>query len=198
MRQWNGARQSRFGGVGGLGLSAVSAARNLLAATVIAVDINDEKLELAAVMGADQTINALTDDPVERIHALTKSAAGAPGVDIAFDFTGRADNLARTIASVRPGVPGGNRGGRAVLVGAPRVPLELATPEILHKERQLIGSLGGSSIPDRDFPIFVDWYRSGSLDLDSLITDRYPLDRVNDAVADLRAGKVLGRAIFEF
>jgi S-(hydroxymethyl)glutathione dehydrogenase/alcohol dehydrogenase len=70
--------------------------------------------------------------------------------------------------------------------------------EIQLGQKRLVGCLGGGCVPDRDFPTFVDWCRNGRLDLAALVTDRYPLEGVNDAVADLRAGRIRGRAILEF
>ena len=61
-----------------------------------------------------------------------------------------------------------------------------------------IGSLGGSCTPDTDFPLFVGWYTSGRLDLDGLVTARYRLDDINQACADLQAGRIAGRAILDF
>ena len=58
--------------------------------------------------------------------------------------------------------------------------------------------IGGSSVPDHDFPQFVRWYKEGILDLDALVTKRWTLDQINEGVADLRAGNVFGRAIIEF
>jgi Zn-dependent alcohol dehydrogenase len=65
-------------------------------------------------------------------------------------------------------------------------------------EKKYIGSMGGSCHPDRDFPIFLDWYKKGQLDLNALVTQRFTLDQINEAVAALDAGRIQGRAILEF
>ena len=69
--------------------------------------------------------------------------------------------------------------------------------EMVNGQKRLTGCMGGNSVPDRDFRTFVDWYQTGRLDLAALVTDRYPLDRANEAVEDLRAGRILGRAVIE-
>jgi S-(hydroxymethyl)glutathione dehydrogenase / alcohol dehydrogenase len=183
-------------GVGGVGLVAVAAARILGASPVIAVDIDDTKLELAKHMGADHLINASAVDPVDAIRSVT-SGGGVEGVDYSLDCTGRSENLAKSLAAVRPGVPGGNTGGSAVLVGVIRGTLEVAGMELLNGQKHLSGCLGGACVPDRDFATFVDWFRSDQLDLDALVTDRYPLEQVNEAVDDLRNGRIVGRAVIQ-
>jgi S-(hydroxymethyl)glutathione dehydrogenase / alcohol dehydrogenase len=181
-------------GVGGVGLAAVASAHALGASPVIAVDINDEKLDVARAMGADQLVNALSVDAAVEVRALTKEGSG---VDYSFDCTGRGDNVQKSLAAVRPGVPGRNRGGTLVLVGAPRAPFEFNGMELLAGQKGMLGTLGGDCLPERDFPVFAQWFRAGQLDLDALVTNRYSLDQVNHAVDDLRTGKVLGRAIVE-
>ena len=181
-------------GAGGVGLCAVAAARNAGASTVIAVDVSDAKLELARRLGADQLINASGGDPVARVRELTSQAGG---VDVAIDCTGRAECVRQILAAARPGVPGGAPGGTALLVGAVRNPFELDAMSMLAQEKRLIGTYGGGCVPERDFPTFIEWFLGGALDLDALVTDRYSLGEVNDAVGDLRAGNVRGRAIIE-
>jgi Zn-dependent alcohol dehydrogenase len=70
--------------------------------------------------------------------------------------------------------------------------------DLLHGQKRVLSSLGGNCSPERDFPTFVQWYASGEFKLDKLVTDRYSLDQVNEAVADLRAGRVRGRAVLMF
>jgi S-(hydroxymethyl)glutathione dehydrogenase / alcohol dehydrogenase len=185
-------------GAGGVGLSAIAAARNLGADPVIAVDVDDSKLQLAREFGAGQLVNAAKVDPVARIRELTRSDAGYEGADFVFECTGRPECVRLSVAAARGGIPGLEHGGSAVVVGAPQRPIELDGLEILLGQKRLVGCLGGGCVPDRDFPTFVEWCRSGRLDLPALVTDRYPLEGVNDAVADLRAGRIRGRAILEF
>jgi Zn-dependent alcohol dehydrogenase len=185
-------------GAGGVGLSAVAAARNLGAHPVIAVDVDDTKLRLAREFGAGELVNAAKVDPVARVRELTRSDRGFEGADYVFECTGRPECVRLSVAAARGGIPGLEHGGSAVVVGAPQRPVELDGMDILYGQKRLVGCLGGGCVPDRDFPTFVDWTRDGRLDLDALVTDRYPLDGVNDAVADLRAGRIRGRAILEF
>jgi Zn-dependent alcohol dehydrogenase len=184
-------------GVGGIGQAAVAAARNVGASPVIAVDINDAKLKLAMQMGAGQVMNASEVDAVAEIRSLTRTPDGTVGVDYSVDCTGRADNVVKSVASLRPGVPGRRLGGTAVLVGAIRTLFELSGMEMVNGQKRLAGCMGGNSFPDQDFRTFVDWYLTGRLDLAALVTDRYPLDRVNEAVDDLGGGRIVGRAVIE-
>ena len=92
---------------------------------------------------------------------------------------------------------GHSTGGTAVLVGVPQTPVELDARDLLVGEKKYIGSIGGSCRPDRDFPMFLRWYLEGDLDLNALVTERYPLDAINDATDALQAGKIAGRSILE-
>jgi S-(hydroxymethyl)glutathione dehydrogenase / alcohol dehydrogenase len=184
-------------GVGGIGLSAVAAARNVGASPVIAVDISDVKLQLAAKMGADKLVNAAEVDPVAEIRRLT-ARGGVEGADYSVDCTGLAVNLAKSLAAARPGVLGVRTGGSAILVGAIRTSFELPGMELINGQKRLIGCFGGECHPDRDFPVFLDWFSQGTLDLGALVTDRYSLDEISQGVEDLRNGRVVGRAIVEF
>ena len=84
-----------------------------------------------------------------------------------------------------------------MLVGVPQTPVELDARDMLIAEKKYIGSIGGSCRPDRDFPMFLRWYHEGELDLDALVTARYPLDAINEATDVLAAGGISGRAILE-
>ncbi|MEN2738378.1 zinc-binding dehydrogenase [Microbacterium sp. X-17] len=184
-------------GVGGVGLVSVAAARRAGASVVIAIDVADEKLALAARMGATHLINVREEDPVARVREIAGVDETERGVDVSIDCTGRADNIAKSLAAARSGRPGSHQGGSVVIVSVIRGPIEIPGHELLNGQKRIIGCLGGSAVPDRDFAQFVDWYLAGELDLDALITDRYSLSDVNRAVEDLRAGKVLGRAVLE-
>ncbi|WP_328469011.1 zinc-binding dehydrogenase [Actinoplanes sp. NBC_00393] len=185
-------------GTGGVGLCAVAAASILGAHPVIAVDIDDDKLKLARRFGATDVVNAATGDPVEAIRALTTNLDGTRGVDVALDCTGRGANIPISLAAVRPGIRGaGIRGGADILVGIPRTPFQLDSFDLLNGEKSLVGCVGGSCDPVRDFPTFTAWTADGRFDPSALVTDRYPLDQLNTAVDDLHAGRVGGRAVVE-
>jgi Zn-dependent alcohol dehydrogenase len=192
-------------GVGGVGLSAVVGARVAGANPIIAVDLDDEKLEFARRFGATHGINAGREDPVQAIHALTERGSQftifqtpVSGVDFAFDCIGVKTTMEQVVPACRSGHFGARDGGTAVLVGVPTTTVELNAIDVLVNEKHFIGSIGGSCAPDRDFPRFLEWHDNGELDLDALVTQRYRLDQINEATAALAAGRIAGRAILEF
>lgn len=185
-------------GTGGVGLCAVAGAAIRGASRIVAVDVDDTKLKLAQEFGATDTVNARHTDPVEAIRELTGHDDGTRGVDYAFDCTGIGENLRTSLAAVRPGIRGsGIRGGAAILVGIPRVPFELDSMDLLNGEKSLLGCVGGSCDPVRDFATFAEWTRDGRFDPSALVTDRYPFEDINDAVQALHHGQVRGRAVVE-
>jgi Zn-dependent alcohol dehydrogenase len=192
-------------GVGGVGLSAVVAAKELGANPIIAVDLDDVKLDFARRFGATHSVNGKNGDAVEQVRALTDGAyeglgfRGLPinGVDFAFDCIGHRSTMEQILAVARPGRFGVERGGTAVLVGVPTTPMDLNVTELLMTEKSYIGSIGGSCKPDRDFPMFVQWHADGRLPLDEMVTERFALDDVNVACDALASGKISGRAIFD-
>ncbi|MEX2080221.1 MAG: zinc-binding dehydrogenase [Dehalococcoidia bacterium] len=192
-------------GVGGVGLSALTAAAVIGADPIIAVDLDEAKLAFAKKFGATIGVNASECDPVARIRELTprgeeRDMLGNPvaGVDYAFDCIGLRVTMEQILPAVRPGVLGRSTGGTAVLVGVPQTPVELDARDLLVNEKKYIGSIGGSCRPDRDFPMFIRWYKEGDLDLEALVTARYTIDQINEATDALQSGKISGRAILEF
>ena len=192
-------------GVGGVGLSAIAAAAVVGAYPIIAVDLDESKLEFAKKFGATHGINASQVDPVEAIRELTivpgeTDYMGRPmaGADYAFDCIGVKKTMEQILPAAREGVIGRRTGGTAVLVGVPTTNVELDARNLLVSEKKYIGSIGGSCRPDRDFPMFLRWFKEGDLDLDALVTQRYKLDQINEATDALQSGKITGRAILEF
>jgi len=192
-------------GVGGVGLSAIAGARMAGASPIIAVDLDDEKLEFARKFGATHTFNATDLDPVAAIRKLTAqegrySLGGrlVCGTDFVFDCIGIPKTMEQSFAACRTGRLGVEVGGTAVLVGVPTTTMELNAFHMLINEKKLIGSMGGSCVPERDLPVFLKWYEQGDLDLDALITARYSLDQINEATTALDEGAIKGRAIIEF
>ena len=180
-------------GVGGVGLSAVRAAAIRGADPIIAVDLRADKLALAREFGATHAVNASTVDPVEAVVDLSGG-----GVDYAFDAIGVRQTTETINQVTRPGSMGaGNEGGTAVLIGVPGHELTLDPRAMLSAHRRYVTSFGASR-PDRDFPIFLRWYRDGLFPLDRLVTDRYRLEQINEACAALKAGEIMGRAILEY
>ena len=189
-------------GVGGVGRSAIAAAKVVDADPVIAVDLDDEKLAFAMKFGATHGVNASRVDPIAAIRELTRKTdgAGAPifGADFAFDCIGVRKTMEQILPAARNGVLGSRTGGTAVLVGVPTTPVELDARDLLINEKKYLGSIGGSCRPDRDFAMFLRWYAEGDLDLDALVTRRFKIDEINEAVHALESGQITGRAILEF
>jgi Zn-dependent alcohol dehydrogenase len=180
-------------GAGGVGLSAVSAAAIVGASPVIAVDLQDAKLEFAKEFGATHTVNASQSDPVQTIREIT-----AGGVDYALDAVGVRSTVTQTIAATRQGGPrADNLGGMVVLLGIPVADVSLDLSQIILHQRHYCGSLGATD-PDTDFPMFLRWVREGKFPLGKLVTNRYRLDQINEACAALEEGQILGRGIIEY
>ncbi len=192
-------------GVGGVGLSAVVAAKALKANPIIAVDLDQKKLKFATQFGATHTINAADTDPITAIRELTtnpekRGFRGVPvsGADFTFDCIGLKQTMEQILPAVRNGFFGAEPGGTAVLVGVPQTTVELNTGDLLVNEKKYIGSIGGSCAPDRDFPKYLDWYDKGLLDLDAMVTERFSIDQINEATTALENREIAGRAILVF
>jgi S-(hydroxymethyl)glutathione dehydrogenase/alcohol dehydrogenase len=170
-----GSRVAVFG-CGGVGLNIVQGARIAGAARIVAVDVNEAKLELAGRLGATDLVHAGKQDPV----AVIRETAG--GVDYAFEALG----AERTIRQAWDCL---DLGGEAVVVGLMRhgatVTLD-AGP--LVDEKRIRGCYLGSSVLARDVPALADLYLSGELLLDDIISHRIGLDGLDEAFARLRAG----------
>jgi Zn-dependent alcohol dehydrogenase len=175
-------------GCGGVGLSAVLGALAAGAGTVVAVDVNPDKLELACELGADEAV-AWAGSPEDTAAAVAEASGG--GVDYAIEATGRPEAMLAAFLSTRPH-------GAAVLIGIPREDAVLSLPalSIPRLERRVLGSIYGSSRPERDFALTLDLYRRGRLPLDKLISHRLPLEQVEAAFQLLRSGAAL-RAVLD-
>ncbi len=181
-------------GAGGIGLCAVAAAAIVDAHPIIVVDVNDRKLAFAKKFGATHTINSKTADALAAIRDLTGG-----GADFAVDAIGLPATQEQILRAVRPGYAGLNRGGSALLIGiTPPDAKALLDTSWFIGNRSFTRTSGGDCKPDRDFPIFLRWYREGKLKLDDLVTNRYSLDEINSAVDDLEQGRILGRGILTF
>jgi Zn-dependent alcohol dehydrogenase len=180
-------------GAGGVGLCVIQAASNVGAGMIIAVDLDDKKLDFAREFGATHFVNASQTDAVAEVKALSNG-----GVDYAFDAIGVAKTMSQIVLATRPNNWGVGPGGTAVLVGVPQGPATIDARQLLVGERIFRGSLGGSGVPDRDFQQYLDWFQAGKLPLDKLVTRRYRLDEINDAVHALESGEIFGRSIIEY
>jgi Zn-dependent alcohol dehydrogenase len=170
-------------GCGGVGLSAVMAAAAAGAGTVLAVDVSEQKL--ADAMGFGATGGVLWADSPEATAEAVREASGG-GVDYAIEATGRPDAMLAAFLSTR-------QRGAAVLIGIPREDAVLPLPalSIPRMERRVLGSLYGSSRPERDFVLILDLYRRGVLPLDRLISHRLRLEELEHGFELLRSGTAL-------
>ena len=163
-------------GIGGIGSSAVQLA-HLYGARVVAVARSERKQALARALGADEVVPADTPDLVGRVHALT----GGAGPDVVVQCVGSAAQDELAVALAGPG-------GRVVLVGSSKEPMRVRAVEICWRELRILGSRG--FVPD-DIRDAIDLYLDGRLQTDHLLERVRPLDEANDALDDLRAGRVL-------
>ncbi len=168
-------------GVGGIGLCSVMAAAVSGASPIIAVDVNQGRLSLAQELGATHSIDAKMANPLDSIEQI---ASG--GVDVAIEASGRPVAMQQALVCVRP------RGGTAVIIGnawhGERLELD---PGQLNQGKRLLGTWGGDSQPDRDFPRYLKLIREGRFNLFPLMTDTYELIDINNALEDLEAGRVV-------
>jgi S-(hydroxymethyl)glutathione dehydrogenase/alcohol dehydrogenase len=165
-------------GVGGVGLNVVQGASLVSGTPIVAIDVNDAKLELARACGATHTVNSDRQDPIEALRALSVGQ----GFDAVVDTTG--------ITAVRQVCyDATSRKGRTIFCGVPFAGERMQLDSFpLHAGRRLIGSHGGETVPDVDIPRYIRLYEQGKLDLARLITHRYPLERINDAIETVRRG----------
>ncbi|MCB9725169.1 MAG: zinc-binding dehydrogenase [Spirochaetaceae bacterium] len=189
-------------GAGGVGLCAIAAARIVGAHPIVAVDVDARKLAAARRHGATDTVDATREDPVERIRAITAEpgrvdAYGAPvaGAHHVFDCIGRPETARQLLAATRNRPFASDERGQAILVGIPDEPIPVDGADLFVHEKVLMGSLAGSCEPERDVPRLLDWVARGELELEALVTRRYPLERIEEAVSALARGENEGRAI---
>lgn len=166
-------------GAGGVGLNIIQSARLAGAERIIAVDMAEHKLATAREFGATDTVNAKEDDPVAKVKELTDG-----GVDYSFEAIGLK-------ATAEQAYEMAGRGGTAVIVGMipPTEQLSIAS-NIWLQEKTLKGSFYGSARFHLDMPRILNLYRQGKLNLDSLVSRRYPLGEINEAFDALRNGEV--------
>ena len=165
-------------GVGGVGLNVVQFAAMVGAHPVIAVDRLDNKLAMAQRFGATHVINSGTEpDVAGKIRELV----GSDGVDKVIETTG-VKNL------IELGYELTTKKGRCILVGVPRDKVEIYTLP-LHFDKVLKGSEGGQCQPARDIPRLVRLAEAGKINYDGIITDEFPLEKINDALDLMRSGK---------
>ena len=165
-------------GAGGVGLNAIQGARIAGARRIVAVDMSPEKLEMAKEFGATDGVLATEDKPWATAHEMT--GRGADAVFVTVGVIPAYDSAPRYLAP----------GGKVVMVGMPHTgALSSYEPAILAALGQgMVGSKMGDVVIQRDIPWLADLYLQGRLKLDELISGRWTLDQINDAIADTKTG----------
>ena len=169
-------------GCGGVGNAAILGAAFSGASTVVAVDVDDRKLEWAKEFGATHTVNGRGTDVVEAIRELT----GGFGADVVIDAVGRQETFEQAFY-------GRDLAGRAVLVGVPTPDLRLDLPliDVFGRGGAVKSSWYGDCLPSRDFPMLVDLHLQGRLPLDKFVSETIGLDDVEAAFDKMHRGEVL-------
>jgi S-(hydroxymethyl)mycothiol dehydrogenase len=169
-------------GCGGVGCAAIAGARLAGAGTIIAVDLDPTKLGAARRFGATHAVDASVDNPVDQIRVLT----GGHGADVCIEAVGNPAVLAQAFYSR-------DLAGTLVQVGVPTPEMRIDLPMIdfFGRGGRLAPSWYGDCLPERDFPVFVDLYLQGRLDLDGFVSETIPLDGVEEAFGRMERGEVL-------
>lgn len=169
-------------GCGGVGDAAIAGAKLAGASTIIAVDLDDKKLEWAEEFGATHTINASDADVVAKIQELTDGN----GVDVAIEAVGLPQTYEQAFYAR-------DLAGTVVLVGVPNPEMKIELPmiDVFGRGGSLKSSWYGDCLPSRDFPMLIDLYLQGRLDLDRFVTETIALEDVEEAFHKMEAGEVL-------
>ncbi|MHB1582872.1 MAG: S-(hydroxymethyl)mycothiol dehydrogenase [Acidimicrobiales bacterium] len=169
-------------GCGGVGCAAVAGARLAGATTVIGVDLDPRKLELATAFGATHTVDASSEDPVAAVQSVT----GGFGADVCIEAVGHPSVFAQAFAAR-------DLAGTLVQVGVPTPEMRLDLPMIdfFGRGGRLKPSWYGDCLPTRDFPALIELYLQGRLDLDRFVSETIALDQVEEAFGRMERGEVL-------
>jgi S-(hydroxymethyl)mycothiol dehydrogenase len=169
-------------GCGGVGDAAIAGARLAGATTIIAVDIDDRKLEWARQFGATHTVNSKAADAVEAIKGHTNGF----GVDVAIDAVGHPAVFEQAFYAR-------DLAGRVVLVGVPTPDMQITLPliEVFGRGGAIKSSWYGDCLPSRDFPMLVDLYRQGRFPLEDFVSETIGIDDVEAAFDKMHHGDVL-------
>lgn len=165
-------------GAGGIGLNVIQGCALAGAGTIIAADTADAKLDFARRFGATHTVNAASEDVLQKTRELTGG-----GADYAFECVGRGVTITQAYEAVR-------KGGTAVVVGVSPITEQVTLGAFLipFQEKKLVGSNYGSARPRLDFPRLLALYRAKRLKLDELVTATYAIEDAGRALADLERG----------
>lgn len=173
-------------GTGGVGLNSVQGAALSGAHIIIAIDLLDNKLAAAKAFGATHGANSSKENAKEVVHSLTEGR----GADYVFITVG-------SVKAIEQGITFLRRGGSLVVVGMPAVGAKAAieVSNFAYNSQRLLGSNMGSTRLRVDIPKLVTLYQQGRLKLDELITKRYPLEQINEAIAAVKRGEALRNVI---
>jgi S-(hydroxymethyl)mycothiol dehydrogenase len=169
-------------GCGGVGSAAIAGSALAGASTIIAVDVDDRKLERAKAFGATHTVNSKDTDPVAAIQALT----GGNGADVVIEAVGRPETYRQAFYAR-------DLAGTVVLVGVPtpQMTIELPLLDVFGRGGSLKSSWYGDCLPTRDFPMLIDLYLQGRFDLDAFVSETIGIGDVEQAFDKMHAGDVL-------
>ncbi|MFI0446442.1 S-(hydroxymethyl)mycothiol dehydrogenase [Actinomadura sp. 6N118] len=169
-------------GCGGVGSAAVLGARLAGAAKIIAIDLDERKLAAASGLGATHTVNAKDTDVAAAVQELT----GGFGADVVIEAVGRPETYRQAFYAR-------DLAGTVVLVGVPTPEMKLELPllDVFGRGGSLKSSWYGDCLPSRDFPMLIDLYLQGRLDLDAFVSETIPLDGVEAAFDKMHHGDVL-------
>jgi S-(hydroxymethyl)mycothiol dehydrogenase len=169
-------------GCGGVGCAAIAGARLAGASRIIAVDVDDRKLDRARALGATDVINSAQTDPVEAIRALT----GGFGADVVIEAVGRPETYEQAFYAR-------DLAGTVVLVGVPTPQMRIDLPliDVFGRGGSLKSSWYGDCLPSRDFPMLIDLHLQGRLPLEQFVSETIGLDDVEAAFAAMGRGDVL-------
>jgi S-(hydroxymethyl)glutathione dehydrogenase/alcohol dehydrogenase len=166
-------------GCGAVGLNAIQGAVIANAARIVAVDLSASRRAQATVFGATDVLDAAAGDVLDRVRTLT----GGRGADYVFEAAGHPKAFRLSVEAVRPG-------GQVVWLGKINVDEEVGFRwGSLMQEKRIVRSSYGDAIPMRDFPWLANLYLEGKLKLDEMVTNRIPLERINEGFAQLAAGQ---------
>ncbi|WAP56729.1 S-(hydroxymethyl)mycothiol dehydrogenase [Streptomyces sp. S465] len=169
-------------GCGGVGAASVAGARLAGAAKIIAVDLDERKLDWARSLGATHTINAKSADVVEAVQGLTDGN----GADVVIEAVGRPETYRQAFYAR-------DLAGTVVLVGVPTPEMKLELPllDVFGRGGALKSSWYGDCLPSRDFPMLIDLYQQGRLGLDAFVSETIGLEDIEEAFAKMHRGEVL-------
>jgi len=172
-------------GLGGVGLNALFGAQVAGASQVIALDVHEDKLELARKLGATDVVNANNPDAIQKVKDLSNG-----GVDFGFEMAGSVQAMELAYRITR-------RGGTTVTAGLPHPDArwQLQHVNLTAEERTVKGSYVGSCVPPRDLPRYVELYRKGKLPVNRLLSDHISLAQINEGFDRLASGHTVRQIV---